>query len=103
MLTGRKTKGETKTLDIKPESNSGERLKIKRKYEKEFLLTALKLCLYQIKHRVLSSAADFIFSGKNQKATKFLMFANRAISRNISKCQITAEKCERYRQTIANI
>ena len=89
MITGRET--------------SDEKLKIKKKYEKSFLKTAILLCLYQIKHNIISGLANFMFSGKKQKTTKFLRFANRAVNKNICKCQIIAEKCEYYKQKIENL
>ena len=84
-------------------SGTGKMLiKIKKKYEKSFLKTALLLCLYQIKYRILSGAANFIFSGKRQKTTKFLRMANKAVNKNICKCNIMAEQCEYYKQKIAS-
>jgi len=78
-------------------------LKIKKKYEKSFLRTALVLCLYQIKYRILSGFADFVFSGKKQKTTKFLKFANKAVNKNICKCHMMAEKCEYYKKKIESL
>ena len=78
-------------------------LKIKKKYEKSFLRTALILCLYQVKYRIISSIADFFFSGKKQKTTKFLRIANKAVNKNICKCQRIAEKCEYYREKIESL
>lgn len=77
-------------------------LKIRKKYKRSFLKTALLLCLYQIKYHILSSLADFIF-GRKQRATKPLRFANRAVSKNIRKCHMMAEKCEYYKDKIENL
>ena len=77
-----------------------ETRKKRKKYKKSFLITALILCLYQIKYRILSTLADFIFSGKKQKPTKFLRFANKAVNKNICKCHKMAEKCEYYIEEI---
>ena len=96
MITGRE-------IDSKTSAPDKSRLKIKRKYERKFLRTALMLCLYQIKYKILSGAANFIFSGKSQKTTKILRFANREISKNICKCQIMADRCEDYMEKIARI
>jgi len=78
-------------------------LQIKKDYEKYFLKTALLLCLYQIKYRMLSGIANFIFSGKKQKSTKFLRRVNKSLNKNLCKCQATGEKCEYYRQKIEMI
>jgi len=78
-------------------------IKIKKKYEKSFLRIALLLCLYQIKYRILNGAANFIFSGRKQKTTKFLRLANKSLNKNICKCQIMAERCEYYKQKIENL
>jgi len=78
-------------------------LKIKKKYAKSFLRTALILCLYQIKYRIISGIADFFFSGKKQKTTKLLRIANKAVNKNICKCHKMAEKCEYYREKIKSL
>ncbi|MCL1858927.1 MAG: hypothetical protein FWF92_06800 [Oscillospiraceae bacterium] len=84
-----------------PEKKSQKMLlKIKKKYEKSFLKTAFVLCLYQIKFRISSGLADFFFSGKKQKTTRFLRLANKAVNKNICKCHIMAEKCEYYKNKI---
>lgn len=85
------------------ERKTRENIKIKKKYEKSFLKTALILCFYQIKYRIMSSLADFVFSGKKQKTTKFLRFANKAVNKNICKCNIMAEKCEYYKNKIESL
>jgi len=78
-------------------------LETKKKYKKSFLKNALLLCVYQIKHSILNSIANLIFSGENQKPTKFLRFVNRSLNKNLCKCRITAEKCEYYKQTLEKI
>jgi len=94
MITGRE----------KVKNTSGKTLlKIKKKYEKSFLRTALVLCLYQIKYKIISGLADFFLSGKKQKPTKILRFANNAVNKNICKCQLMANKCEYYKQKIESI
>jgi len=93
----------TETTKINENISYKKLLKVKKKYKKSFLRTALLLCLYQIKHSILSSLADFIFSGKKQKTTKFLRFANKAVNKNICKCQRMAEKCEYYREKIESL
>jgi len=94
MVTGRETKENISKKKL---------LKIKKKYEKYFLKTALFLCLYQIKYSILSGIANFIFSGRKQKTTKVLRFANKALNKNICKCQIMAEKCEFYKEKIESL
>jgi len=76
------------------------RLKTRKKYEKSFLFTAFLLCFYQIKCCIITSAANLIFSGKKQKTTGFLRFANKTVNKNICRCQTTAEKCEYYKNKI---
>jgi len=78
-------------------------LETKKKYKKSFLKNALLLCVYQIKYGILASIANLIFSGENQKATKFLRAVNRSLNKNLCKCQITAEKCEYYKQRLEKI
>ena len=78
-------------------------LKIKKKYEKSFLITALLLCLYQIQYRIKSAISDFLFSGQNQKTTISLRLANKSINKTICKCHRMAEKCEYYKEKIEYI
>ena len=75
-------------------------IKIKRRYEKSFLKSAFILWLEQIKYNILSKSADFIFSGRGQKNTKFLRFINKSLNKTICKCQLAAEKCEDYKLKI---
>ena len=98
MVSGRKTaqKSNENISDVK------ERLKIKKKYEKKFFWAALKLCVYRIKYKIFSGIANCFFSRGKQKKTIFLKFTNRAVNKNICKCQIMADKCEDYMQKIAN-
>jgi len=85
-------------------NHSGRTLaQVKKDYEKSFLKTAALLCSYQIKYRILSGIANLIFSGKKQKATKFLRHVNRSLNKNLCKCQSMSEKCEYYRQKIEKI
>jgi len=86
------------------ENNSDKTLlQIKKEYQYSFLKTALLLCLYQIKYNILSGIADFIFSGEDQKTTKFLRRVNKSLNKNLCKCQAAFEKCEYYRQKIEKI
>jgi len=78
-------------------------LDIKKRYEKDLLKSALSLCYYQIKYRVISRAANFIFSGEKQKPTRFLRVINKSLNKNLCKCQIIAEKCEYYKYKIDKI
>ena len=89
-----------KTKKSKENVPDKTRLKIKKKYEKKFLWFAIALCFCQIKYKLLSAAADFIFSGKKQKMTKLLLSANKAVGKSICKCQTLAEKCEYYQNKI---
>ena len=98
MVTGRKIKRKTNEVML-----DKAHFKIRKKYKRYLFWTALALCLYQIKYSISSCAADFLFSGKDQKPTKLLRFANRQLNKNICKCQIMAEKCEYYMQKIENI
>ena len=95
MLSGKKRAAEISYIK--------NRRKIKKKYEKKFFWTALKLCLYQIKYKIVSGVADFFFSQGTQKQTGFLKFANKVVNKNICKCQIMADRCEDYMKKIAVI
>ena len=95
--TGKKTKKNLR------ENQSEKLLKSKRKYEKSFLKNALILWLYQRKYSIMSRAADYFFGERKQKPTMMLRLLNKSVNKAICKCQITAEKCEYYKQKIEKI
>lgn len=95
-------RGREKNKNTKGQKN-GTVVKIKRKYEKSFLKSALILSLYQIKYNILSGAADYFFGKRGQKPTRFLRFINKAVNKTICKCHIMAERCEDYKQKIESI
>ena len=94
---------ETENKSVKKNISRENLLKIKKKYKRYFLGNAFILCLYQIKYRILSGVADYIFSGEKQKPTRFLRIINKFVNKNICKCQRTAEKCEYYKLKIEKI
>ena len=77
-------------------------LKIKRKYERLFLKSALLLWIYQTEYGILSRFADYFFSGE-QQPTGFLRFINKSLNKIICKCQILFERCEDYKQKIEKL
>ena len=89
MVTGSETKQKTKENMLADRT----RHKIKRKYEKKFFWTALKLCVYQIKYNIFNKIAHLFFSRGKQKQTVFLRFANRAVNKNICKCHKFINVC----------
>ena len=93
---GKRKKGKEKNADK-------TLLQIKKEYQYFFLREAILLCLYQIKYSIFSGAANFIFSGENQKTTKLLRRVNKSLNKSLCKCQVTVEKCEYYKQKIERI